>query len=178
MIIGYSRTFPRVGPSWSTTFSESMTGLSTGWSGWDLRQVINSSLLSASATSLTRVTLQAPTSGGQGFTIDHAYIGEQGAGNVWNFDGNQVPLTFSGSAGVTVPLNGTAVSDAVPFVLDRTKNLVLAFHFSAASSIAEQGAITGTAGYGHSAADDTSVTSPSGYATQGSLFLVNKIEVE
>lgn len=168
------------GPSWVTTFSKSLTIDNNGWSGFNQRQLLNSSLLSVSGTSLTRITLQADSS--VGCSIDGCFIGHQAAGaspDPYDFDGGQVRVTFSvGSHSVTIGAGSQVVSDAISFVLDHTKNLIIASHFPSTSSIKIAG-LTGATSYEHSAADETGTSVVSmGLDGSSRVALVNKIEVQ
>ncbi len=161
---------------WVTTFTQTLNIDSTGWSGFNMRQLIAASLLSTSGSSV-RITVEA--SSAAGFSIDGCYIGHQAlSGDVYDFDGSQAHVLFSGAGTLSLSAGQTAVSDTLTFSLDETKNLVVAFHFNATSAIRGKNTITGADNYFKSAADETSTTNVSTYAASGSaLRLVSKIEV-
>jgi hypothetical protein len=161
---------------WQTAYAHALGTNSTGWSGYNMRQVVNSSLLLQGGAS-SRITIQAGSGGG--CVVDHCFIGEQASsGNLYNFDGTQTQVFFNGgSASVTLAANGVITSDTISYAIDATKNLVMAFHFNAASQIETQGAISGAQGYFKLAADETSVSAVTGYSNATSLNLVNLIEV-
>lgn len=170
--------FPRGGPGWLTTFSQSLGTVSTGWNGFNLRSVIDSSRLSVSGSKV-RITVQASSTGGA--VVDHVFIGEQAlSGNLWDFDGTQQQLFFnSGSASFTLGTSGQVTSDSLVYVIDMTKNLVVAFHFNGASQIEVQGSTAGAAIYFKSSADETSVSAPTGYtANVTTVGFVNLVEVQ
>lgn len=161
---------------WTTTFSTSITTDNGGWSGYNLRQVINSTLLSASGSKV-RVTLLASSAGG--FVLDQAEIGHQaGAGDPYDFDGSQVPMKFSGgSAGVTVASAGSVLSDEITYAFDKTKNFIVAVHFSATSATKTR-TLSGAQGYYRLAAGEVATANVSGYTTAAqNHYLVSLIEV-
>lgn len=163
-------------PTWHTAASTTLSTDSTGWNGFNVRQRISASVLAFSGTKV-RVTLQAANTGG--FTIDHAAIGHAAAaGDAYDFDGGQIVLTFSGgSAGVTVASAGTVLSDEMVFAFDKTKNFIIAVHFSAASAVRSVGAATGWTGYYKSAASEVLTADVSTYTTGNPAYLVNLVEV-
>jgi hypothetical protein len=157
---------------WQTTFSESLSGNSGGWGGYNLRVVIPASALSISGSTV-RVTLQSGTGGG--FQIDHAAIGHSAAsGDPYDENGGQVALTFnSGSAGCTIGTNTEILSDEVAFSLDETKNLVIAIHF-----VSGDLRVGATGAYYKSAASEVLVSDVSGYTGTGFSYAVSKIETK
>lgn len=113
-----------------TLFSQTLNVGSSGWTGYSIRSLINNSYLSGSANQV-RVTLRSDPASGEACTIDAAYIGHQaGAGDAYDFDGNQKQLLFSGSGSVTIATNSTVTSDWVDFTYDETKNIILSADFS------------------------------------------------
>ena len=94
------------------------------------RNVIPPSLLVTSG-SLVQVQLAG---GGSTYQISDMYIGHQGTtGTSWDFDGNQVRVTFgSGGTGCIVSAGITTVSDAVTFSLDKSKTLIVSFYGTSA----------------------------------------------
>lgn len=163
-------------PSWTTAFSQSLSADNSGWSGFNMRQVLNSTLLSASG-SLVRLTLQAANAAG--CSIDGIYIGHAAAsGDAYDFDGGQVQLKVSGSGSFSISAGASVVTDAATFALDQSKNLVIAAHFNATSSIRSVSASNAT-NYFKSAANETSTSDVSGYTSAiVTVRLINKIEVQ
>src|SRR5215475_6845731 len=109
-----------VGPTCTTVFSQSLPSVDTGWGNYNLRMLLNSSLMSANNGTSVRLTIQASTGGSAAsVAIDSIYIGHAAtSGNAYDFNGTQVPLTFAGSTSITIPPNGSAVSDAVAYNFD------------------------------------------------------------
>lgn len=132
--------------------------------GNNLRQLIAPTYLTADATdNQIRIQLQfgAVTAG-----VVSAWVGEQAsAGNVYNFDGNQVQLLFSGSSTATAPSNGTLISDWVSFTTyNSSKTLIVSAYFSGSSVICQaDGAntVSNNAWY-LSGASQVGVTAPTG----------------
>lgn len=109
-------------------FSVSYSGTSPAWQGYSNRTVVPANLLSALVGGKISVTYQtvAGTSAG---TLE-LWIGQAAAsGDAYDFDGNQVRLTFNGSN--TRALSGAEIftSDEVAFAFDASRPLVVsAFH--------------------------------------------------
>jgi len=168
------------GLTWQTTFSQALGTDSTGWQGFNLRQWINSSLLSVSGSNV-RLTLQAHSAAP--CTIGDIYIGHQAAaGDAYDFDGNQAQIKVAGSGSFTITSGSSVVTDSAVFSLDKTKNLIVAVYFSigSASSVSSANAVSNVAAYFTSGADEASVSNAaSGYNGAGNniLELINKIEV-
>jgi len=95
----------------------------SGQLGYVSRIVIPSAQISTGGVSVMLVfASRASTS----YQIANCFIGEQGTtGTAWDFDGNQVRVTFGGSNGITVGAGTDGTSDAVTFGLVTGKNLVV-----------------------------------------------------
>lgn len=90
-----------------------------------VRNVIDSDSILKSGT-IIRVSFRSATT--EALTIDAAYIGHQAlSGDVWDFDGNQVELLFSGGSGFAISSSSSITSDDITFALDASKNLIIAF---------------------------------------------------
>lgn len=147
-----------------------------------IRTVIDAAQISTSGSTV-RVTFVAGAS--EGVTIDGAYIGHQaGAGDIWDFDGGQVRITFNGgSNGVTIAANDTATSDEISFSLDETKNLVVATGIANNTSSDTVRRATSATGFNStnkaSANGEEGTTDVTGYSSNPSQRdLVGKIEVK
>jgi hypothetical protein len=101
-----------------------------------------------------------------------AYIGEQGAGNAWNFDGSQVQETFNGSTTLS-GLNGasTVCGDYVSFTLNASKALIIAMHYTGTTVNVGAAASAPINVYYSNTATDPSVTAPAGLLTQAATAL-------
>lgn len=174
---------PGAGSSWQTVFSTAMAGDSSGWGGYNLRQAIGSTLLTAISGTKVRVTLEAAFA--LGFSMDFCEIGHvASSGDPYDFNpALLVPLTFGGgNPGVTLAPNTSVLSDAVTFAFNPAQNFIVAMHFSGAvgaSSLHVKTPLTGAVGYYKSAASEVSVADVSGYSIGSSaLYCVSKIEVQ
>jgi hypothetical protein len=173
--------FPRVACPITTTFSATMSANQFINSNANSRIVIPSASLSTNGTKV-RITFNCPTSSGA-YPIEHCYIGHADQTvNPWNFNGTQVPLTFSGgSLGVTLPLSGSpVVSDWINYPLDHTKPFIIATHgnFSSGDTV-RTGVVTGVSSYVKGAADETSVSVVTGYSgSANTVFMISLIEVQ
>ena len=115
----------------TTIFSRTFNSTNPGWQGNVFRVVIQSAALSsAPGTDAAIVSFEFAVNTNAG-VIDSAYIGHQGSGNLYNFDGNQKQLKFNGSASKT-GINGavTIVCDKTLFAYDSSKVLIVSARFS------------------------------------------------
>lgn len=132
------------------------------WNGETGRFIIPSTALTGTSTQF-RLTLAYRSSS---WTFDKVYLGHAAAvGDVYDFDGSQVQVLFSGAAGGTVGVGGLE-SDTTVFNFDPTKNVVVAIYFSGASSPPRDSTSTGYGVY-YKAGDDAATTDASGYSASG-----------
>jgi hypothetical protein len=109
------------------------------------------------------------------------YIGQSATTPAaYDFDGGQVRVHFnSGATSVTFGGNTSFVTDPITFAPSNVKDLIIAVHFNAATDLAQWTSITGAATYYKVAADETSVSVVTGYATSASVVdLIQKVEVQ
>jgi hypothetical protein len=160
---------------WTTTFAQSLNFDNAGWNGFNMRQVIDNTLLSTSGTH-TRMTLEASSAGG--CSIDAMYIGHAAlAGDAYDFDGGQVQVLVGASGSFSIGAGSTVVTDDIAFALDETKNLVIAAHFNATSALRSH-ALVNANNWFKSAANETSTANVTGYTQSTSVVrLVNQIDV-
>ena len=150
--------------SWDATGS--------GFANWGIRVVIDAAQISTSGSTVN-VTFVAGT-GSDGFSIAGAYIGHAaGAGDAYDFDGNQAQITFDGGSGsVTIAASGTKKSDDISFDLDETKNLIIAVGIAndtGNDEIRDQTSATGFDTYQKSGGNgEESTTDVTGYSKQAS----------
>jgi len=162
----------------TTIFSKTLTASDGHWQGDTCRLLILSpdiTAVSGSSISVT-IVLSATTSSG---TISAAYIGQQGTGNAWNFDGNQSQLKFSGATSVS-GITGltTLTSDFVPFVYTAGNALVVSLDL--AGTLLDSGSVTGQTNENtyFAAGTAASLTAPSGFSVEtGICDFVSLIQV-
>lgn len=174
-----STLYAPAAPSWTVAVTDDDSWLENtqNWANYELRQLIPASAISVSG-SQARVEFWA-SAGINPLSITAAYIGHQGAGNAWDFDGNQVQLLFDSSASVTVSSGTPEVSDGVTFDLDSSKNLVIAWRIANNGSLddTQREQASGWAYY-FKLAGDPSVTAPTGYtANADKRICIGTVEV-
>ncbi|RWD17023.1 MAG: hypothetical protein EOS75_03850 [Mesorhizobium sp.] len=153
-----------------------ISGLDTddvGWNGYTLRQVINSAVMANTGLSKVRVSFNAASGG---MVIGNAYIGmAAGSGDAYDFAGTPSELLFSGGSGVTVPSNGTSVSDELTFTILPGGNLVISLQFTGGADTKRKDPLTGWQSYYKSGADAATVNA-SGYTTWKSALCISLVE--
>lgn len=153
-----------VEPSWDTSTSNQENACT--------RMVISASnlLLSASVVTINFDATQSPS---ESLRIDNAYIGHQGAGDDYDFDGSQARITFNtGSNGFVISSGASITSDEITVALDSSKDLVISFDWTNNSDNTGSFINSGATGYHRyvkaGANPDASTTNPSGYSDGGS----------
>lgn len=155
-----------------------------GNSNVNFRQVINSALLSTASGNQVRVTVRFGTAeGSETPAVDNMWISQAAAsGNAYNFDGNQVQVTFSGGSSINGSVAGVLVSDWVTLgaAYDSTKNYVLAFHcHSGAAFNSSNATLTNANLFFDPGASNSATTSVTLTQFVGSdLFFIEKIEIQ
>ena len=122
-------------PPWTVVYGPHTLSTSNAYGAQrTLRLVIPASALTAASGTKVRVTL---ASYGTAWGFSEMYIGHQAAsGDPWDFDGNQVQVTFGSSASGTVPASGGLESDDVTWgYYDEGKDLIVSMFMSAAFSV-------------------------------------------
>jgi hypothetical protein len=151
------------------------------------RIFIPAAYINHSATSFT-LTLNGNSIGTT--AIDDIWVGNAAAGqtqpgtNACNFDGTQVQVKFGGATSVTIPQNGQVTSDAVTYNVSNASPLVIAFHLSAGSQVAQMhqpnfGGSPTMYSYSRSAntTSEANLTTVTGtYNSSGTVFLVWSIQ--
>ena len=143
---------------WSNSAHDSNAGFNT----FNIRQRISASELSAAVGDTIQLAMRRIATD---VTYDEVWVGHRGAGNLWNFDGNQVQITFDGLASATITSDGQ-LSDAVPFVYDETKDLIVSMNCT--SNVPRKASISGYAYYFKNSFVDVATTAPTGYNSVGS----------
>ncbi|MEQ9347748.1 MAG: hypothetical protein RIG26_15010 [Thalassospira sp.] len=153
-----------------------------GYQGYSMRQKIAAAQISGSGSNI-KIKFAADTT--RSFNIDKCYIGHAAAsGNAWDFDGNQVQVTFStGSAGFTLTSGQTITSDEIAFSLDDSKDLIVAFDWSTGGTLGARGKAsqTGWSVYekNTSGTDESQDSTPAGYSSGSSgVAGVEAVQVE
>lgn len=142
------------------------------------RMLIPASDISISGNKI-RVHMRAPSSGT--LTVNEVWVGHQGAGNAWNFDGTQACLQFSGVAGFTISNGATLISDEIDYPIDASKNFVVSFGLgSPAGTPVNDLNATGLNLYSKAnASSEAGNTAPSGYnLTSNRIDIVFEVSVE
>lgn len=163
------------GPSWTDTFSLSMSSEGSGYDGITLRQVYDASLLSDSGT-MVRLQLKSGTF--NGCIIDGLYIGEQApTGDAYDMV-SPSQFLISGSGSFTIPGGTPTYTDALTFTFDETKTYVISVHFSGTPDYLGFQGSTSVAGF-YKSASEAGTADVSGYTPRpsGQAFLVSKIQV-
>lgn len=148
-----------------------------GFSGFNIRQLIDASKLSGNATRV-RVTLKGSPSG-ENTKCAKVYIGHAAAaGDPYDYDGNQAEVLFGGTSGVTIAQGATETSDWTTFSLDDTKNLIVAVYLDDGNQddFGYNASIAGFTRYFKVTPDETGTTDVTGYTeTATRLDLVQSI---
>lgn len=112
-----------------------------------------------------KITFEAKSSG-DNFSTTACYIGEQGAGDAYDFASSPTQITFSGAGGFDIAAGNTIESDKISFSIDSTKNYVVAYHVA---NNASKDDVRGKSGlgdvdsYSKTGGDDTTTVDASGY---------------
>lgn len=159
-------------PVFSPVFSAALTG-DNGGSAATVCELFAGPF--SKSGSQVRLTIMA--SAASAFVITDLWMGSQGAGNPYNFDGTQVRLKVAGATSFTVPIGGTVVTDAINYNFIGANNFVTAC-FATSGNSKENLSASGVTRY-FTAANEASLTSKTaGYtANIGTLDLITKIEV-
>ncbi len=107
--------------------TQAPTVAGSGYTNYEFRTRFNAPLYLAGAPATgtaIRITIGGGAAGAN--LINGMWCGHAGAASPsLNFDGNQVPITFSGSTTATVPAAASPLaSDIIPFSFDKTKDIV------------------------------------------------------
>ena len=141
-----------------------------GFSGFNERLVIPVASLDNSYTGTGLISVNIQSFSTHNGTLDAIWIGHQGAGNVYNFDGNQVQLFFGGSASLTWSGASTHTTDTAAFNYDPTKALIVSTHWSGTTDTGASAAGPTNCNQFLSGASQVSVTNPTGVWSQDSTW--------
>jgi hypothetical protein len=169
---------------WYPVYSQATDSESTGWGQYALRNLFYAAGFVSPPTSGKKVRVTLSTVGATGaMAVDLLYVGHAAAaGDDYDMDGSQVQITFSGGATASLSAGTTLVSDAVPFVFDPTKRLIVSIGFNATSPYAGRKTGLGANFIPASkalSASEAGTSDVTGYAagTSGFIHGVSKIEI-
>jgi hypothetical protein len=165
----------------TNVFTDTAADKTDDWNGFHLRMILAAANLKAAPGATHFAVTFANSSGAVTTNIDSAWMGHQGTVQVYNFDGNQVQLTFNGAT-FKNGLGASALvqSDFVPFSsYNPAKPLIVATHVSGTTSY--------LCGLNFSALDQfsrkfeadtqTGVTAPTGvFTTAGFEYFVTSVD--
>jgi hypothetical protein len=172
---------PSGGVSWTTVFTNALDGgTETGWAGSTLVVTIPTAALSAASGQTCRITIKFSALG-NGTTVQ-AFMAQQGAGDVYDFNTTPATINFSGSGTITGDGSTlTYVSDSfsLPEAYDHTKNYNVAFNFGAGTVTALSKALTGAHIRYLGSPGDAATVNKSGYLSDsdGTHEFVSQIEI-
>lgn len=157
-----------------TTERWSNPGSTSGWASETGRVVVNSSLI-PSATHF-RLTLSAGTSV---CTVDKMYIGEAAAsGDAYDFAATPVQVTFAGLTTVSIPANGSTVSDLITLTTDGTKNIVISYYIASGQTAAiSAGSLLNWNSYYIAGDNAAAVDATTGYTVAGNDYLITRVDM-
>lgn len=102
-------------------------------------------------------------SDGGNWRIGEAWIGHPGAGDPYDFDGNQVQVTWSGETSITIS-ESDVWSDILTFSLYSSENLLLAVYIETYNGVPRSSTNLSGVGIYYKTGNDSSTTDKSGYA--------------
>lgn len=178
---GEKITAPLTVPAWYSIYDQATNLAGTGWTSILFRQIFAVAGYSGlpGTGSKVRLTASAVSAGGT-MNISGAYIGHAaGAGDAWDFDGNQVQILWSGGGTVAVSAGAISLSDEISFAFDATKNIIVSLGFSA-SFVGRRSASlpTGFASYDLAAGSGSVGTSDvAGMGAAGYVTGMSKLEI-
>jgi len=136
-----------------------------GWYQYNIRVIVDTTAMSGLSTGTSiKVALYGGDSAG--LSIQSAYVGHRaGSGDAWNFDGNQVQLTFNGGfAAAVAPTGDTILSDEIDFDFDNSVDLIVSV--GVASDISQDDTYGTTVKSGYTTYQKASAYTEAGDTTQ------------
>ena len=167
---------PSVG-TWQTVFSANTSGTESGWGGYTIVNVMAAANHTYSGLgSKIRVTLDVPASGNGQY--GPVYVGHAAArGDTYDFDGNQVKLTFSAADTITPSAGSVLITDEVNFSFDGSKNVVCRFTGTGGTLSHVNPGPTGVSGYYNNSTASVGTTDVPFWTAYGARTYIKKIEV-
>jgi len=161
-------------------YSETLDSNQGGYSAFNVRNIIGNAVLLKSGDEI-RATIEAGST--EGLNLDSVYIGHKAtSGNLYDFDGNQVELLFSGTSGVSISTGSESTSDYATFSYDNTKDIVVSIGVSTGTNDtfrSKNNPTSAAVRYASNSSSKAGDTTPSGtYFDASVLFGVSKIEVK
>lgn len=172
-----------VDPIWQAVFSQTLNADKNGYFTYCQRQLISSSLWSPSVSGGSQIRITFRAASGNPWNVEEAFIGEKAAaGDAYDFATTPTRITFSGANGFTITAGNALVSDAIPFVLDPTKDYIISWDNdddgSPGSSMRALSTLSGATNYLKVTDGDAGTVDASGYSADATaLFGIEKIEV-
>lgn len=162
-------------------FYDSLIYTATGWNGFNIRLVIDSSLLEASSDTIKVVLSRANN---LTWKFSSCFIGHASTiGDPYDFEDTPTRVTFGGNNGATIDSDHYE-SDSIAFNLNSSKNLVVSFYFTDGGyddiPRTDNGIIPGVVNYYKSAADQSGDIDVTSYVAQadGRCLCISAILVD
>jgi hypothetical protein len=170
----------------TVVFSTTDTADANNQGGFTFAQIIDTANLTADTTdNQLRITLKFTAATMAGSMIDEVWVGPQAtSGNVYNFDGTQVQIKFSGNNSYTLAGTGTiqtVVSDWIPYsVYTASRKLIVRSHYSGTVGVRLSSSLSGQDLWYLAGASQAGTTAPTGtWANTGSgTYAVMQIEMQ
>lgn len=157
-----------------TTERWTSTGSTSSWNNETGRVVVNSTLV-PSATHF-RLTLSAGTGS---CAVNKMYIGEAATtGDAYDFATTPVQVTFAGLTTVSIPANGSTVSDLITLTTDGTKNIVISYYIASGQTAAiSAGSLLNWNSYYITGDNAAAVDATTGYTVAGNDYLITRVDM-
>jgi len=168
-------------------WSSSSVIVSDGWVGYQFRNILPTAALTSPGANSgqIRCTVTTDATGSGSTNFDAVWIGPGITSPVYNFDGTQVQLTFSGATFFNAVGPSTSiVTDFVPFTFNFSSavSLVTAIHISGTGGDLVRTADLGASGYDMQyqlmAAGQEGSTAPTGTFTNAGGFITAVTSIE
>jgi hypothetical protein len=161
----------------SSIWSKSLTSNSGNNGKWNIRIVLSSADISASASSIKLRVKSQPT---YALTITGASIGER-SGSTITFASAPTRVTFGGgNNSVTIPAGASVYSDWITFSLDHTKDYLV--HLAFVTDAANYVPFVSGSGFEYLrqpnySTDDTLTTTPTGYSSESNTACLADVRI-
>lgn len=161
-----------------TATSTTLTTDSSGWTGYTIRNVINTAQISNREHTYMRIRVSAPVAYAMG--IGSMAVGTAASsGDAYDYDSAPYPVTFNGKKDLYLAAGQVAYSDYIPFQLAAGKNLITSTYLTSPGGLRYRTpGLTGTNPY-YKAGDETYTINATGYTNYigvASMMIVDRIE--